>query len=97
MTLTGDGEALEEGEVLGCGNRGAVGSGEGLDGILHGCFASRLKHPSDPDGSVVIAHEGDGRRSGEIAGGRAEQVYDDNLDIDPCFASESITFVERIS
>ena len=73
MTLTGDGEALEEGEALGCGNRGAVGSGEGLNGISHGCFASRLEHPSDLDGSVVIAHEGDRRRSGELPGGRAEQ------------------------
>ena len=72
MTLAGGGEAMEEGKVLGCGNRGAVGSGEGLNGVLDGCLASRLEHPSDLDGSVVVAHEGDGLGSGVLAGAWAE-------------------------
>ena len=78
MTLTGDSEALEEGDILGRGNWGAVGRAEGLDSILHGFFACRLKHPSDLGGSVVVAHEGDGCRSGGfvVVGGWTEQGND---------------------
>ena len=60
FTLAGDGEALKDIEVLEGANRGAVGSGKSLDCVLNGHFTGRFEDPADLDGSVIVAHEGDG-------------------------------------
>lgn len=74
MALTGDSEGLKGSEVSFWRDRGTVGRREGLDGVLDGCFAGGLEHPTDLDGRVVVAHEGDGGCGrGVLAGEWAKQ------------------------
>ena len=59
-TLTGGSQVLKDIEVLAWRDGGAIGGREGLDGILDSHFASWLEHPTDLDGGVIVAHEGEG-------------------------------------
>jgi hypothetical protein len=77
LALTGDRKVLEDVEVLGGRNRGAVESGEGLDGVLDARLASGLEHPADLDRSVIVAHERGGKRRGIFAGGWSKQGCDE--------------------
>ena len=78
--VTDVGEVLKDIKVLAWRNRGAVGRGEGLDGVLDRGFTGRLEYPADLYGSLIVAHERDGLRRPVLVGGWTEQGCDERLE-----------------